>query len=381
MTKIYFLFHSGAFWPSWASFWEAADKDPEVENRMIFCPVKRQGKGLSGQFIGAENFLVEKGIPYTHIDDIDFATDKPDYLVMQTPYDNWHRFEKHHSGSLKEYGMKLIYISYGLEFTNTENANYDHFKRDFFSNMWKIFSYSDEICEDYRTIGHLSNAVCLGHPKFDALCKAKEHGLPYLVKKRAGRKKVLVWHPHFPCLYSTSDTGEALISTFPWKENTIVLDYLLEREDIFTVFMPHHMFFGAFMSKFDVDFTAALDFQRKIQKSKHMMLWNGDYPELITNCDAYIGERSALTMEASAFDAPMCYMESNKEQYNSFGQSVLEQSTYATKAEDVIQFVESLNFSQALNDQKISHREKYFDKYFDGKCGLRILEFIKNNKE
>lgn len=95
--KIYFLYHSKAFWPSWQSFYEACVLDPRISVKIIYCPAKKQAEGFGGQFDGAEEFLKTRSIPYKKIDTIDWISDKPDVLVMQTPYDQWHREEKYNS--------------------------------------------------------------------------------------------------------------------------------------------------------------------------------------------------------------------------------------------------------------------------------------------
>lgn len=376
MIKIYFLFHSGAFWPSWKSFWNAAENDPEVENKLIYCPVKKQGRGLSGQFDNAEEFLINNGIKYIKISDWNVNEDKPDILVMQTPYDDWHRPRKYYAEEFAKKGIKLVYISYGLEFTETDQSNFDHFKRDFFKNMWHIFSYSEEICENYKKYGNINTALCLGHPKFDALVKAKNENLPKNIIKRIQGRKVVVWHPHFPCLYSKNKNGSKVCSTFSWEDNIAILNYLLNRKDLFTIFMPHHMFFGAFQHKFNISFADILKFQRTIQKSENLLLWRGEYPIIISHCDVYLGERSAVTMEASAFSMPRCYMEAAPEIYNNFGKSALESSFYAVNASQAIDFLNNFQ-TYKFKNKYFEHFEKYFRPYFDGRCGLNILKNIK----
>lgn len=58
---------------------------------MIYCPVKPQNSGYEGQFVNSENWLKSQDIPYVKADETDWSRDKPHVVVMQTPYDEYHR--------------------------------------------------------------------------------------------------------------------------------------------------------------------------------------------------------------------------------------------------------------------------------------------------
>lgn len=180
--RICFLFHSKAFWPSWASLWDACSKDPTIENTMIFCPVKTQNPGYTSQFIDAEIFLQQKGIPYINIDYFDFINNKPDFIIIQTPYDEYHRDKKWYSEEFSRLGIKVIYISYGLEFVETQLAIENHFRLPIYKCAKRIFTFAEFMKEDYSKFGNIDTNVVksIGHPKFDALFTA--------TKKKSSRK-------------------------------------------------------------------------------------------------------------------------------------------------------------------------------------------------
>lgn len=89
--RITFLIHSKAFWPSWKSFYESCKKDDFVQVKVYYLPVKEQSEGYSGQFEGTEEFLKENDIDFQKINFKDILEDEEDYIIFQTPYDQWHR--------------------------------------------------------------------------------------------------------------------------------------------------------------------------------------------------------------------------------------------------------------------------------------------------
>jgi len=374
--RICFLFHSKAFWPSWESFWYACQKDPRVEATMLFCPVQELPSGHDGQFVDAESFLREKEIPYIHINKYNFCHHTPDYLIIQTPYDNWHRNKKWRSEEFKTKGMKVVYISYGLEFVENEDAIEKHFRLPIYQNANKIFTFADFMQEDYKKFGNINTNVVksVGHPKFDALFNANKNKLPKDLRERIGNKKCIVWHPHFPCKYSLDD-GKLVQSTFSWEKNLQLLNYMCHEHEVFFIFMAHHMFWGIFEKEFSIPSEDISSFRNTIISSNNMVLWEGDYPNILACADAIIGERSAVTMETLLLQKPVCYLEQHPEIYNRFGQDALKSFYYASQVDQVFKFIEDIKNNI---DPKVYKREQifndYFKKHFDGKCGERIIE-------
>jgi len=375
-VKICFLFHSKAFWPSWESFWHACQEDPRVEATMLFCPVRKQAPGYEDQFIDAEDFLNDKSIPYIHIEDYDFDANAPDYIIIQTPYDQYHRDQKWHSENFKRRGIKVAYISYGLEFVETVEAIKNHFCLPIHQCADRIFTFADFMQEDYKTFGSIGSNVVksVGHPKFDALFTASRDNLPADLRKRIGERKCIVWHPHFPCKNSL-DNGTYVQSTFSWEKNVQMLNYMTQQKDVFFIFMAHHLFWGAFEKIFNIPSDYISLFRSTIVSSENMALWEDDYPDVLACADAVIGERSAVTMEALFFQKPVCYLEQKPEIYNRFGKDALSAFYYASEVEPVFEFIE--NIKKGI-DSKAEVRKQVFDtylkKHFDGQCGERIKE-------
>lgn len=342
--KVYFLFHSKAFWPSWESFWEACKSDCLIEAKMIFCPVKKQGQGFSGQFDDAKQWLIDKQISFVEVDDIDFDRDKPDVLIMQTPYDEWHRYPHHHSFEFAARGIRIVYISYGLEFTESKDDIKHQFRQPVQVFSWRIYTFCKNLLADYARFCPAGSAQvrCLGHPKFDALFEARRISMPKWLKDKINGRKVICWHPHFPCDYSRKN-GEKVLSTFSWAENLKILNYIKNDTKNFYIFMAHHMFFGVFENRYQVPAEEIAAFQKQLREASNSTIWEDNYPEVLGWCDAFLGERSAVTMEMITTGKPVCYLAPCSEIYNRFGQEVINAYTCARNYEQVEEFLNAFH--------------------------------------
>ncbi len=114
--RIVFLYQIPSIWISWKSFYEACLRDPRIDCHLFL--LEETGTEKS-QMKGAGKFLEENGLEYETIDSFSISEFRPHVLVMQTPYDNWHRKENHRSSIWKSKGIRLVYIPYGIEISDT----------------------------------------------------------------------------------------------------------------------------------------------------------------------------------------------------------------------------------------------------------------------
>ncbi len=381
--KIYFLLQSKAFFPSWKSFLNACLNDERINVKVIYCPVMKTKKGWDGQFDKTEEWLKKENIKYTHIKNINLLLDRPDLLFFQTPYDYTHRIEKYRTTRYKIFGFNIGYISYGLEFTEAKHNIVNHFRLPIQSNCWRIYTFSQEIVNDYAKYCPIGNnhVRCVGHPKFDALYNASSIEMPKWLKEKVNGRKIICWHPHFPCDYSTKN-GEKVISTFPWEENLKILNYIKNDKKHFYIFMAHHIFFGAFENDYNVPQADIIAFKNSLNDGENSIIWNGEYPEILQWSDIFMGERSAVTMEMITTGKPVVYLENCSEIYNKFGKDVISSYYYAQNANRAIEILKQLVQGEDPNKElrKIVFN-KYILPYWDGKCGERIKDDILKSKD
>lgn len=376
--KIYFLLHAKAFLPSWQSFWDACKNDNRIEMKIIYCPNEKTKVGWSGQFDGTEEWLRENGFKYVHYKDINLLLDRPDVLFYQTPYDATHRNKSNNTDRMKLLGFNLAYISYGLEFTEAEHNVFNHFKLPIQRNCWRVYHFAQDIVEDYAKYCPIGNkhARCVGHPKFDALFNAQNIEMPQWLKQKVNGRKIICWHPHFPCNYSRND-GESVISTFPWEENLKLLEHVKNDKDNFYIFMAHHIFFGAFENDYNIPREEIESFKSALINGENSTIWEGEYPEVLYWSDFFLGERSAVTMEMITTGKPVIYLENHPEIYNNFGKKVINSYYYADNANKALSYLRELLVGlDSKKDLRKSVFDEYFAPYWDGKCGERIKEEI-----
>lgn len=381
--KIYFLLHSKAFLPSWKSFLEACKNDDRILTKIIYCPIRKQGLGHDGQFIDTEQWLKNNGIPYVHIKKINLLLDRPDLLVIQTPYDSFHRNNRYKTDRLKTFGFKLAYISYGLEFTEAYGNIKNHFRLPIHKNCWRIYTFSESIVEDYHKYCPIGNkhVRCFGHPKFDALFQSKDIKMPDWLKNKINGRRIICWHPHFPCNYS-SKNGENVLSTFPWEENEAILNHIKNDQENFYIFMPHHMFLGVFEHDYKIPHETMESFKNDLECGNNSIIWYGEYPEILSWADIFLAERSAVTMEMITTGKPVIYLENYPEIYNQFGKDVLESYYYAKNAQDAIAYLKDiLKGDDYKREKRTITFDKYIRPYWDGKCGERIKNDIIESKQ
>ena len=153
-----------------------------------------------------------------------------------------------------------------------------------------------------------------------------------------------------------------------------ILDYIKKDTQNFYIFMAHHMFFGAFENRYQVAAEEIAAFRKQLTEGENSILWEGDYPEVLAWSDAFLGERSAVTMEMITTGKPVCYLAPCPEEYNRFGKEVVGAYVQAENYEKVEEFLKNFTSDKKGSCRKVY--EKYILPYWDGKCGERIKNDI-----
>lgn len=372
LIRVMFLFQAASFWPSWETFYQACIKDPRIRVEFTFL---NELYGDTTQMLTAQKFLEEKGIPYKVYSDSLFSKFSPHVLIMQTPYDYGHRKFHVRSAAFKKRGTRIVYIPYGIELSNTEHAQDAHFHNAVVRNSWRIFTFSERMREDYRQLCPNFHAVkCLGHPKFDGLYHKENFKPLEEVFQRAGERKVLVWHVHFPKITPQPDGSGVMVT--PKLE--IYLDFakhIISQKNVFVVFLPHPKFLDG---EGELGILAEQIMDVLKDKENVYIDWSDDYRNSLLNCDFFITDRSALMVEAATTGIPVLYM-SNEEYSEPLTPAVepmIDSYYQGISFQDMIEFLDQC---MRGDDPKKELRSKAFREnvpYFDGGSGERIKEHI-----
>ena len=368
--RILFLFQMASLWPSWESFYESCVADPRFS--VTFTLLKEDNPVSMSQMLTAESFLQSKGIPYVLYSDALMAATQPHVVVLQTPYD-WYRQAHVKSSTLLRYGTRLIYITYGIEIADTEQAQKDHFTTAV-RNCWRIYTFSDRMRADYAT--YCENGIAarsFGHPKFDALFHKEQFVLPAEVQSIAHGRPVVLWHLHFPKILQRS--GKSVMTTPYLSEYLKFVDTIRSSEDFFFIVQIHPKFL-------DCEEPLRSQAQKLIESVASLpnvyVDKDDDYRPCLVGADYIITDRSAIMVEGAAVGVPIQYM-SNADYSEPLTEAVrplVESYVQGHTAEDMSAFVEECR--KGLDTQK-EIRERAFREcipYFDGHCGERIKNDI-----
>ena len=372
--RIAFLFQMASFWPSWESFYYACVSDDRFDVRLYYV---NDGVDTSMQTESAERFLIEQKILYIPFSDDDFETFCPHVAVLQTPYEYYHRKPHLYAIRLKQIGIRVVYIPYGIELADTKAARHDHFREPVIKNAWRIYTMSESFAKEYgKYCANFSAVRALGLPRFDALIDHKKFVLPNNVLEKANGRKIIIWHVHFAKMILDSGVEKQVT---PYLEEYIefaekLADY---QDELFFIFLPHPRFGDDAVNEANNKKSAKL--LEIIGSAKNTYIDRADdYRPSLLNADAIITDRSALMIESAVTGIPVLYLENADYKEPIFPPLVpLVKSYYqGTGNDDMVKF---LDMVRKGDDEKKSAREtalREYIPYTDGKCAERIKEDI-----
>lgn len=371
--RIVFLFQIASFWQSWKSFYDSCCDDSRLDVKLLFLDETRTEKS---QMKTAKAFLEEKQLPF--LDYFEFDIDKfhPHVIVMQTPYDEWHRQNNHTSDVYKAKGYRIVYIPYGIEISDTEDSHKLHFEEDVIRNAWRIYTFSETMKKDYKRYCLNSGAVrVLGLPRFDEYCSNVKPRLPAEIENKRKGRPIVLWKVHFP--KEIIENGKKCIVTPDLSEYAEFAKAIAGLKELFFILMPHPKFVD--MAKTEIDKKLVHQIWDRVEASENAFVDDkDDYSISLINADYIIIDRSAVMVEAGAFGVPILYME-NSDYHEPVTKAIkpLMDSYYVGHTcKDMLVFVEQCREG---SDPKCIAREKAFKEcipYFDGMCGSRIKEDI-----
>jgi len=375
--KVVFFFQSASFWASWESFFEECKKDDRLEIKTVLFDKDFSGKS---QMKTARKFLEQRGIEFTDYENYDFEGDSPDIAVLQTPYDHIHRPVEIWSKVLKLKGIRVVYIPYGIEISDTENVRKFHFAEGVPLYAWKVYTFSELIRQDY--IKYSRNAEkrvqVLGQPKFDGLFHKQTLPLPDEIKNRAKGRKIVLWKVHFPKqenIYSKDKKSYYVTPDF--EEYKQFLAKIPENPDLFFIFRPHPNFFDMCLFNGVMTVQETEEMKQNLNSTENLYYDTlDDYRITLVNSDCIIIDRSSLMVEASVTGVPILYMH-NKSYYEPLTRAIsgLIKSYYqGSTAKDMLAFLQMFRRGEDLKKQeRISATQKHIP-FFDGNSGKRIKE-------
>ena len=373
--RIAFMYQVASYWPTIESFYYACLADPDVDVRIFYIDDMSVEQA---QVKDSGRFLEERRIPYSTYSENGLKEYKPHAALYQPPYDVAYRNPSALSLHLMNMGVRIVYIPYGIEIADTEDARYNHFLTYVIKNSWRIYTFSEIMQKDYFRYCPNRHAVkALGVPKFDGAFHKKLLSNEFILKKAEGGR-IILWKMHFPKLiYEGMERRQV---TPDLSEYVKFAKHIEEYKELFFVVMPHPMFFSQTIDQ--GLFNCAQRLFEELETKNNVYFEKGaDYRPALYGADGIIIDRSALMVEAGLCGVPVLYMK-NKSYEEPLTQAVrplVDSYEQGTDAEDMLRFVEKFRedgFKEAA--ERIADTKKKVVPFADGKCGERILEDIKN---
>ena len=265
-------------------------------------------------------------------------------------------------------GIKIVYIPYGVEIADTDDAHWNHFFPFTVLNAWRIYTFSERMKKDYEKYCPNRNSVrALGVPRFDYYKS--------IITCKNGKR--ILWKLHFPKVITN---GIEKIRVTPELDEYIKFAKKIgEYRDLEFVIMPHPMFFSENIDKSLSDKASLLFEILKKQDNVHID-YDSDYRKTFYNVDAIIVDRSALLVEAAFCDVPVLYMK-NLEFEEPLTEAIIPivlSYRQGYSAADMERFVKLFLDGKLQDDiKKITEARKECIPLADGFCGKRIIEDIK----
>lgn len=371
--RIVFLFQVASFWPSWESFYQSCVDDERMDVKFVFLDETGIEKT---QMLTAHDFLVKNEIPYIDYGEFDLEKYAPHVLVMQTPYDHWHRNKAHWANVYHSKGYRIVYIPYGVEISDTNDSHKLHFEVNVIRNSWRIYTFSDVMKNDYNKYCTNSRAVrALGLPRFDCYANQDKRMLPNEVERKRKGRPIVLWKVHFPKVIW--EQGKRCMITPELKEYLDFSEMISYFSDFFFIFMPHPKFREMNLEAGMLETTQQI--LDNLSGCENVWLDDrDDYRASLMNADFIIVDRSAVMVEAGAMNVPVMYM-SNPFYNELLTKAILPliNSYYqGTCCADMIAFLEHCRKGW---DPNLYARQNAFQKCIpmcDGNAGERIKEDV-----
>lgn len=302
--RIVFMFQTAEHWASIESVYKACLNDKRLQVLILLVD---KSPLASDRIEGALNFLNRNNLPYKVYSEDVISEFKPHIAVYLPPYDMTFRYPNALSYHLRKMGVRIVYIPYGIEIADTEDARTAHFETYVVRNSWRLYTFSEMMKDEYLKYcrNRHSVRVC-GLPKFDYDHKAfKIHDN---IKKQAMGRKIILWKIHFPkVIYHNNKKIQVTPDLNEYKK---FVDYISVHQECFFIFMPHPWLFSI-LSDNKLK-SKAMEFIEKLKGCNNVYIDTAfDYRNSLYNADAIIVDRSAIMVESGFCNVPVLYM-SNK---------------------------------------------------------------------
>lgn len=376
--RLTYLFQIPSCWPSFQSVWECLKNDDRFDVKILLFDREQKEKA---QMNGARQFLLDREIPFWEAEKFDFVAFKPHIMIYQTPWDHAHRPPYLRSDKINAMGIRIAYIPYGIEYSNSVWKDYRFSNNKFIIKPWRVYCLSPHMKFDHYLQSNqgANHIVATGLPKFDIIYRGVDGLFDDGLKQRIANRKIIFWQMHFPAKDGTPDFPEPYI----WEYSKFAEKICKYNEKFYFLVRLHPKFIEQYVKRGyqnDID-----RFIYTLNNAENVYMYDeSDYMPALLSADGIIGDRSALMIEAAALHKPVLYMTNfwYKEIMLESVSPIFESYYQGSQVYDIERFLDLVMDKEI--DYKKEIRESAFMEcipYFDGNCGNRIVEDLVSGLE
>lgn len=246
----------------------------------------------------------------------DLKKEKPDYVFVQRPYDNYlpHEFQIE---TLKQY-TKLCYIPYCFELADLRNVILPEF---FVKNISLLFcTQRDEFEYCSNIIKNIDDGLCrkvfnLGYPSLYSIVKKNNNSAFKKIDKRNNLN--IIWTPRW-----TIDKKLCKTSFFEYKSK--IIKYMKKNNNINFVFRPHPLTFKNFIDKGIMTKSQVDNYLKNFKKTNLYYDCSSDYYDTFADSDILITDYSSIIIEYFLLNKPIIYCYSKLEKMTDFMKQMID---------------------------------------------------------
>lgn len=374
--SVVFFCHFPSIWNSSMSAFQAALEDPNLDVYLLALPPKMMEKNCKiFHEIYGENRTYEfcrKFFPDTinafRPEDqswFDLQELKPDYVFLSRPYDQ--EIQPGYQSKVLDSYTKICYIPYS--YCKMKWDSRVVYGCDFMDHVYAVFTENPMYCRMVRRIfcgifkSGWKHVQYVGYPRFD-LHRSKK-------AETESPSKTVVWLPR----WTTKNILEP--STF-FLYKDVLLDYFKANPQFQLICRPHPLMFDNFRSTGEMTEAEIRAFKTLFVETENFCLdESGDYLPVFEAADIFISDTSSLLIEEFITGKPVIFCGSTAH----FDREARKWAKLMYPVRERGGLMDTLKNLLDGHDPNRTARECFIgdNLRFDGGCGKRIIEFIKND--
>lgn len=316
VLKVVFMPYKASMWTSLSSVWEAAEKDPDCEAKVVVIPYYNLDRQQQLAELVYEADLFPKDVPVIHYSQYDVATEHPDMIFIHNPYDGMNNVtrvpEQYYSYNLKKCTEQLIYSPYGMMGYYNPSEGAFMCITNAVIHADKVLVQSEKVKQIYIDHGVArEKLIALGSPKVDAVVEKlrKRPDYPEGWEERLKGRKVFLVNTHLSYfikgyVYAMENPGKPDFAKWSHEK---VLEQLLNREGVAMIWRPHPLLKTTLKSRNLYESLAYVEeLEERVRKSNNAVVDEfGEYDVSFGLSDALVTTYSSLIAEFMITEKPV----------------------------------------------------------------------------